>query len=235
MRTKLYKFLMNEADGSPGGGAVPPAVPPAPIAAPEAPKYVTSEQLADQLAAFQNGFFANARKAGLLKDSKAEAPTTPAPSTPAASSPTGLSMADVESLLERERVITARATKHGLSDAQTKRMKSALGAVPVDSFATEADAYLSDMGLVRAPTPAAPAAITATQAQEAPKIPAMAPSAPSGHGLPTQGGVVDLFSLTQEQLKALGPKGVRESLEKLSAIGNQLAGIPQRPKPPSQR
>lgn len=230
MRTKLYKFLMNEADSSPGGGAVPPAVPPASTAAPEAPKYVTSEQLADQLAAFQNGFFANARKAGLLKD-KAEAPT-PAPATPAASSPTGLSMADVETMLERERGLTARSTRNSLSDAQTKRMKSALAGVAADAFDVEADAYLSDMGLVRATTPAAPAAITATTA-EAPKPPAAAPSAPTSSNLPTSNGMIDIFA--PNVARALGPDGVRAELEKLWKLGNDMQGKPQRPKPPSQR
>jgi hypothetical protein len=63
----------------------------------------------------------------------------------------------------------------------------------------------------------------------------MAPSAPSGHGLPTQNGIVDLFSLTEQQRKDLGPAGVRKVLEQLVQIGNDQAGIPQRPKPPSQR
>lgn len=88
---------------------------------------------------------------------------------------------------------------------------------------------------IKATQPAAPAAPTATQAPEAPKPPAMAPSAPSGHGLPTQAGVVDLFSLTEQQKRDLGPAGIRKVLEQLVQIGNDQAGIPQRPKPPSQR
>lgn len=63
----------------------------------------------------------------------------------------------------------------------------------------------------------------------------MAPSAPSGHGLPTQAGIVDLFSLTDQQRKELGPTRIRATLEQLVQIGNDQAGIPQRPKPPSQR
>ncbi len=83
------------------------------------------------------------------------------------------------------------------------------------------------------PAPVQPAA-TATPAPVVAN-PAAALSAPSGHGLPMQNGVTDLFSLTDQQRKDLGPMGVRKVLEQLQGIGNSDAGIPQRPKPPSQR
>ena len=81
----------------------------------------------------------------------------------------------------------------------------------------------------------APAAAQAP-APEAPRPPpAMAPSAPTGHSLPTQNGVVDLFSLSRDQLKSLTPAGVRKNLELLEDIANQAAGMPRKPKPPSSR
>src|SRR3954470_6505152 len=81
MFIKPSKFLMSEADASPGGGApIVPAVSPASIATPEAPKFLTEDKLDEKLKAFQNGFFANARKAGLLKQDPEPAPT-PAPQT----------------------------------------------------------------------------------------------------------------------------------------------------------
>ncbi len=83
------------------------------------------------------------------------------------------------------------------------------------------------------PVPASP--VTATAATEAPKSPPTAPSAPSGFGLPTQDGIPDIFSMTEDQRKQLTPMGIRKALEQLVQIGNNQAGIPQRPKPPSQR
>ncbi len=80
-----------------------------------------------------------------------------------------------------------------------------------------------------------PATATATAAADAPKPPPLAPSAPSGHGLPTQDGIVDIFSMSEDQRRAMTPMGIRKSLEAMVAIGNSQAGIPQRPKPPSQR
>ena len=176
---------MNEADSSPGNGApVAQAAPTEPQA--QAAPGVDLSQLVAQLApalastideklsAQENRIFANLRKAGALKQDKPvehPAPTPQSQQAPGAPTPaqsTGLSMADVEALLERERVIATRAAQHGLSDAQTRRLKSALASVEAGSYATEADAYLADMGLVK--TAPAPQAI-ATQTQATPAKP----------------------------------------------------------------
>lgn len=174
---------MNEADGSPGNGA--PAAPPAPAAptaepkAPETPATPDVSAIVDaKLKAFQNEFFANARKAGLLK--KDEAPA-PAPSA-AAPAPTGLSMADVEAMLERERVITRVATEHKLSDAQVKRMKGLLAAEKPDDVSAWVSSFVTDMGLVRPTEPTT----TSAPAQPAPSGPPL-----SDKGSPAPGGVVN--------------------------------------------
>jgi len=232
---------MNEADSSPGNGApAAAAAPAAPTANTPAPALDLDTLVArlsgvvdEKIKASQNATHAALRKAGVFKQEASE----PAPaSTPTAPASSGLSATDVEAMLERERVVASRAAKFNLSDVQTGRLKKALAGVGAESFASEADAFLADMGLAKAPTPAAPvAAPTATTPTEAPKPPAMAPAAPSGHSLPTQNGIVDLFSLTPQQLKDIGPTGVRQALEQFNTIGSQMAGIPQRPKPPSQR
>jgi len=80
-------------------------------------------------------------------------------------------MADVEALLERERVIANRAAKHSLTEQQTRRLKSSLSSVPVDSFAAEVDSYLNDMGLAKAATPPAPAPAVAPQTPAQPAKP----------------------------------------------------------------
>lgn len=232
-------FLMNEEGASPGGGAIPPAPasPAANAGAPQAPAFdpsVIKTAVSEAFGELRNGLFADLRKAGALKQEKAPAEAAPQTQDAKAPGAPGLSSADVEAMLERERVITARATKHELTDAQVKRMKSALGGVSVDVFAREVDSYMTEMGLVKAPT-AATAATTATPVTDPPKPAAAAPAAPSAHALPTANGVVDLFNLSNPQLASLGPQGVRENLEKLWAQGNQMSGAPQRPKPPSQR
>ena len=178
---------MNEADGSPGGGSPPPtpADPAAPKPESAPPQPLTLDQVntavAKQLETFQNGFFANARKAGLLPKEKTPEPTPkdPPKDAPAAA---GLSMADVEALLERERVITARATKHNLNDAQVRRVKAGTAGTPLESFASEVDAFLADMGLVKSDQPAAPAPAPAQPSN---------PQPVSDKGSPAPGGVLD--------------------------------------------
>ncbi len=96
---------------------------------------------------------------------------------------------------------------------------------------TAFDEVVQAFGIKPVTQPAAQAAPPTTP--EAPR-PAMAPSAPAGNALPTQNGVIDLFSLTPEQLRSLGPQGVRGELEKLWKIGSQLSGAPARPKVPSR-
>lgn len=97
-----------------------------------------------KLKAFQNEFFANARKAGLLKKDEA-----PAPASAAAPASTGLTITEVESLLERERVITRVATEHKLTDAQVKRMKGLLAAEKPEDVSGWASSFVTDMGFVR--------------------------------------------------------------------------------------
>jgi hypothetical protein len=195
---KLNRILRNQEGASPGGGTTPIApVDPAAqtgtqAAAPAIPvdalKGVVTEVMAAMMPDLRNGLFADFRKAGAFKQEKSAEPsngTTASTQTPGApTAAAGLSMADVEAMLERERVITARATKHDLSDAQIRRMKSALAGVPADQFASEADAFLSDLGLVKAPT--------APQQAQAPAIPFAPAQAPiSDKGSPAPGGVLD--------------------------------------------
>lgn len=172
MLTRFSRILMNEADASPGNGApAAPAAPAEPTATTPAPALDVDALVTrlvgvvdEKLSAHQNAINAGLRKAGVFKQDK---PADPAPAPqPTQSAPTaaqaGLSMADVEALLERKEVIATRAAKHGLSDSQRKRFEAALANAPRESLVAEADSYLADMGLVKAPTPvqtpAAPAA-----------------------------------------------------------------------------
>jgi hypothetical protein len=125
---------------------------------------------------------------------------------------------------------SSRTAKLGLDDAKAAALFAVYQANP-DGF----DATVAALGIKATQPAAIPAAPIATQPTDAPKSPAMAPTAPSGHSLPTQAGVVDLFALTAQQRKDLGHSGIRKVLEQLTDIGNSQAGIPQRPRPPSQR
>jgi len=156
--TKLSKYLMNEEGGSPGGGAVPPAPPPAPAATgTPAPEPLTADKVAslitEKFTALENALFAKARKSGMLEKDKPapESPATPAPQPPIATAPasSGLSLADVDALIEQERVLTRTQLEHKLSDAQVKRMKSALKTEKPDDVGTWTTAYLADMGLAK--------------------------------------------------------------------------------------
>jgi hypothetical protein len=168
------RIFMNEADGSSGNGAPAAPPPPAePTAAPTAPTLDVDNLLSritgvidEKLAAHKNSTFAELRKAGAFKQEKpASEPSQPTQSAPVAAQ-AGLSMADLDARLELERVIASREGKHGLNEAQAKRLRAALSGVSREALTVEADAYLNDMGLVKAPPQ------PATQAQATPAQPA---------------------------------------------------------------
>lgn len=196
---RINRILRNQEDSSPGSGAtVTPAPTPAPApsgaaATPPVPVDALKEVLGPVLSEFRNGIFADLRKAGAFKpDKPVEHPNptpTPQQAPGAPNAAAGLSVADVEAMLERERVITARATKYELTDAQIRRMKSALSGVAADQFAIEADAFLNDLGLVRtaaATQQSQPVQPQVTQvAQPSNQHPA------SDKGSPAPGGVLD--------------------------------------------
>lgn len=188
MLTRFSRILMNEADASPGNGApAAPTTPTAPAAAPTAPLDVDSlitrlsGVVDEKLAAQKNAIFADLRKSGALKQDKpVEVPTAqPTPSAPVAAQ-AGLSAADLDARFELERVIASREGKYGLSEAQARRLRSTLLGVSRESLAAEADSYLADMGLVKAPTaPAAPAAPAQAPAQAKPNISDRGAAAPT--------------------------------------------------------
>ncbi len=182
---------MNEADASPGGGAVTVA-PAEPTAAPTAPSLDVDSLMSrlsgvidEKLAAHKNSTFAELRKAGAFKQDKPQGEPSTAASQPTQSAPAvvqaGLSMADVEALLERKGTVASRAAKYGLSDAQTKRFEAAMSGVPRESLPSEADAYLADMGLAKAP----PQPATQPAAQAAPAQPAKPNISDRGSASPT--------------------------------------------------
>jgi hypothetical protein len=152
------------------------------------------------------------------------------------------SMADIQKMIStataRESQLTTLMVTAGLDADQQRIARTLIESSNPSDVSIWWKETIEPLKLGKPPAPpavqpAAPAA-SATSATEAPK-PAAAPAAPSAHTLPTANGVVDLFNLTPAQLQSLGPQGVRDNLEKLWAIGNQMSGAPARPKPPSQR
>ena len=136
----------------------------------------------EKITASQNATHAALRKAGVFEKAKpAEAtPSSPTPSAPVVAQ-AGLSMADVEALLERKDTVASRAAKHGLSESQKKRFEVAMASVSREALAAEADAYLNDMGLVKAaPTQTATATqAPATTAQAKPNVSDRGTAAPT--------------------------------------------------------
>jgi hypothetical protein len=187
------RIFMNEADAGGGNGATPPPAAPAePTAAPTAPVFDPDALVArlmgafeEKLTAHQNATNAALRKAGVFKQDKPAEPTSstaPQPATAAPQAAVGLSAADLDARFELERVIASREAKHGLTEAQAKRLRSALSGVPRDSLASEADSYLSDLGLVKAATPPpqpAPQSQPATPAPAKPNISDRGSAAPT--------------------------------------------------------
>lgn len=137
---------------------------------------------------------------------------------------------------EMRRAFDKSALRHNVPDDAAEDLFELYKAQKPSSVSEWMEAKVSRFGLKQpAQAPAATAATTATATDPAKASPAAAPAAPSAHALPTtHGGIVDLFNLNRPQLQALGPQGVRENLEKLWKIGNQMSGMPQRPKPPQR-
>lgn len=208
---KLKPILRNEEGASPGGGADPstPSAPTAQTAPPATPvipvdaiKTAIAEALTTALPAAINGHFANARRNGdLKKDKTTEQPPTATAATPAAPS-AGLSVADVEAMLERERVIATRAAKFDLNDNAVRRLKSALNGVDVSSLAAEADSFLADLGLAKAPTPQQATTAPGPQPQPSNAQPI------SDKGSPVPGGVTDWEREYAERPHAMSPAAI---------------------------
>lgn len=153
---------MSEEGSSPGGGAAPTPPADAPAQAPTLDVAALVAQITthltgvfdEKLTSQKNEIFANLRRTGVLsKQSSAADQPAPQQSAPA-SAPSGVSHTEMQSALERERVFSARAAKHGLTEAQDRRMRAALATAPLESFGSEVDAYLADMGLAKTPPPA---------------------------------------------------------------------------------
>ena len=180
--------LRNEEDASPGGGAVPPQQPDAPTAQPQTPaqpaiptdaiKAAVADALKAALPDALNGHFANARRTGQLKkDKEPEAP-------PTASAPAGsLSMADVQALIKRERVIATHTAKYELDAPKVRWLEKALDGVDPDNLEAIASSFISDLGLTKAAPPAPPAPAAPTQPSN--------PQPLSDKGSPAPGGVLD--------------------------------------------
>jgi hypothetical protein len=169
------RIFMNEVDSGSGNGAqVASATPAEPTAAPTAPVLDVDALMSrlsgvidEKLSAHQNAINAGLRRANVFKQDK---PTgEPASAQPTQSAPVAAQAgavdfdARIDARLELERVIASREAKYGLSESQSKRLRSSLSGVARESLAAEADSYLSDLGLAKAapattPAPAAPAA-----------------------------------------------------------------------------
>lgn len=151
-----FKMLMNQQDGSPGGGAPAgtPGTPATPQAQGATPAAIDMQQLVSAVtAAVKDGVFADLRRSGVLKPSKqqqtidvGEQPTPPAPQAQAASQ-------DPEKVVQRMRSFDRAVGKANLTDAQVTRMEKALKADSPDDVGAWCQSYLEEMGLVKPNTP----------------------------------------------------------------------------------
>lgn len=172
---RLNRILMNEEGSSPGGGVPPvvaPATPPAsPGATPPAEPAVPISQLktviGEVFGELRNGLFADLRKAGALGKEK----PVPEPSAAAPASP-GLSMADVEAFVSRDRVLTRVEIENKLTVEQSGYMRAALKEIDPSELPAKAASYLTAMGLAKGaePTPSTPAAAVVAVPASGPPI-----------------------------------------------------------------
>ncbi len=243
-----------DAGGAAGGasGGEPPATPPAPPAAPptSAPGTAPGGEEKHLPQSQVNALVAQARREGREQALReAQAPQPPAAPPPSAKPETKKTVeeqiadlrADAREDRERARFERELVRFPQVNEALTNRLFRLARAegVAAENFGTWIAEAVTQFGFQSAPAPATPPASSATPSAPSTTTPAApppaAPAAPSPHSLPTANGVVDLFNLTPAQLRELGPQGVRKNLEQLWAIGNQMSGAPERPKPPSQR
>lgn len=186
MRIQTKRIFMNEADGSPGGGAAAasPAAPTAAPTAPETPPTSIVDQVASlidsKLKAFENGFFANARRAGVLKKDEPAAPAAPPAAAPAS---TGLSADDVKAMIARENAIARVSTESKLTSAQEKWMRDLVEASKPDDVLGYCKSFVTDLGIVRPAEPSTPAIAPVQPAPGGPPL--------SDKGSPAPGGVVN--------------------------------------------
>jgi hypothetical protein len=158
MFQKPSKCFMSEEGGTPASAAAPAPTPAEPTAAPTAPVLDVDTLLTrlsgmvdEKITASQNATHAALRKAGVFEKAKPADPTPNQPTPSAPSAQAGLTGADLDARFELERVIASREGKYGLNEAQSRRLRAALSGVSREAFAAEADAYLNDMGLAKAP------------------------------------------------------------------------------------
>lgn len=119
----------------------------------------------------RNGLFADLRKAGAL--GKEKTPPEP-PSSPSAAAPAspGLSMADVEAFVSRDRVLTRVEIENKLTEAQSGYMRAALKDADPLELPAKAASYLTAMGLAKGaePIPLTPAAAVVAVPASGPPI-----------------------------------------------------------------
>ena len=228
--------LLCSVEGDPpgdGGGAPPNAPPPAP--APQAPPTFTAEQEAVIRAreeAARNAGAAATRRAHEQRQAKPGG--EPAPSNPPAPIST-------EGLSEpaRERMFGRALGRFDLDDrAVTVVERDYARDKPADPVAwlnERADAF-QWRRLGESPTPPhnappSPAALAApAPADPAKPAPSGAPSAPSKVIRIDSGQLIDVSSLTGDEITQLGTAGIREHLEKVIAAGQARDGRPALPQ-----
>lgn len=195
--------LNNEEDASPGGGAPQPmpASPTATEGAAPNPPALSADDVRGMLTEFQNGFFANARRAGMLakeKPAPATSSTATAPAEVHAAAPAARDVSsEVEYAVSRMRAFERAAAQAGLNDRQTARMEESLRAVKPENVSEWARGYLEDLGLgktntsppVSQPATLAPAPAVAAQPQASPV------RTPSDKGPATAGDQRDVDSI----------------------------------------
>lgn len=124
-----------------------------------------------------------------------------------------------------------RAAKLNIPDDEVDDMFELYRNKPADTRDTWLDGKAKRFMPVTTNTNTTTTSTTTTEA----KPPAAAPNAPGRVDPLTAGGLVDIWALNDDQLKQLGPMGLREKFEALKTAARAASGAPPRPKLPSRR
>lgn len=231
MRVRFARILMNEADASPGGGAVSgtQTVTPAQGDAPAQASSPDPTMVQALASAVRDSVFAELRRSGVLKNKADPAPTASAPAPAASPSSTDFRKLD--------RALAQTGFGNGLDEQGYQFIETAFAAANPQDAVGWVNTFFASVGRSAPSQPQAPVT-TGTQqptngaTAEPAKPPTAAP--PSAAGTPvtpmTSGGLVDIWKLTPQQLDQLGPSGVRREFEKHLSEGARLSGAPPVPR-----
>lgn len=180
-----------------------------------------------------NALVAQARREGRESATQQTTQQTTTPPPKATTAPAGeaqpMTAEAVQQLMQRERAFTRATATAGLTEKQLARMEEAFNVAKPADVAAWSSTYLEDMGFAK-PGTQQQSQNGSTQAGSTTTSAAAATTVPGRVEPGTNGGLVDIWNLSGDQIEQLGPQGIREEHEKILAHANKRSGAPPVPR-----